>query len=155
MNNSSRFRYLYLREKSSNPKGRGFPVACVAISIDRNENTVRYGVATLHPTDRTSFSKEQGRSLAVGRLMTNEKVLRLEKAYNLNHTTWQVMSDLSKRKDIPTRTKKAVRRWLASAALSDLRSVSGITDEFDDYDYEQDSYPSGPYSGTSGHYEMD
>lgn len=150
--NNSRFRYLYLREKSPSDQGRGFPVACVAIHIDRNEKTVSYGVATLHPTDRSSFSKEQGRSLAVGRLMLEQKVLHLEKSYNLNHTTWQVMSDLSKRKDIPTRTKKAVRRWLASASLNELRtiSVSGITDDYDDME-DVDSWR----SKSSGTYEMD
>lgn len=118
-------RYVYLREKSNNFKAngepaKGFPVATVALSIDRNTNKIKYGVATVHPSDKKSFSKETGRSLATGRLTLQGKELVMPKnSYNnMNDILRLIFKEMSEDKKTPTRARRAIARWMQESEIN-------------------------------------
>lgn len=121
---SQDFKYIYLRDKelSLGENRRGFPVACIAILVDRNANEIHYGLATVHPDDRSShYNRENGKALAVGRLMLRHNVLEMpKKTYvSMRDVTRMIMADIAKQKDSPTRAKKAAKRWMKFAEEAD------------------------------------
>lgn len=131
--NSNNFRFLYLREKPTRENDRGFPIACVAMRVDRNTNTVSYGVTTCHASDQKNwFSRKHGRELAVGRLMLNQNTLTLpkNKYHNFHDITWMLLVALQQDKSVPRKTQKAIKRWLDMAQEIDFNSASN--DEMED-----------------------
>lgn len=113
MNTPSKYRFFYLREKSQSNNIKGFPVACIALNVDRNRNTVNYGLATVHPDDKKSFTKAHARELAVGRLEYRNVSLSLPKGQyqNMSDVIRMILSDLNAQSSTPIRTKKAISRW--------------------------------------------
>src|ERR1700743_2386937 len=115
------YRFAYLREKSIvSPLGqelKGFPVACIAMVIDRNEHKVKYGLITIHPTDKISFSKEHGRSMAVERLHTQGKEVNIPKGdySNIHDVIRLIVSDIADNEGTPSRTKRAAKRWIKNS----------------------------------------
>jgi hypothetical protein len=49
---------------------RGSPIACVASRVDRTENIIQYGLASVHGK-LDAFDYKKGRQIALGRLKTN------------------------------------------------------------------------------------
>lgn len=142
---SNDYRYVYLREKVKNgmPGHRGFPVACVAMSIDRNSNTVAYGVTTVHPTDKKGFYvSNDGRALAVGRLIIEGKSFSYPKRqyHNINDITNLLMGHLLLDKTLPTRTRKALKLWLKTHGKYESSALPTLRDNFDyaREEYEED-----------------
>ena len=91
------YRYYYLRDKSrghNRPDGtpsRGVPLACLYTVVNRNDNTVKYALASVHPRD--SFVKAKARQIAQGRLETNPIVLQ-GVPENGHQITQKVMQDI-------------------------------------------------------------
>ena len=98
-------RIMYLRDENSNPVG------CVAISLSKNRDTIRYQMSVLNPVDK--FERSLARHIALGRLL--EKPLRV-KGIGEAQKSWQiteaVMKDILSSKTAPARAKKAAKMWL-------------------------------------------
>ena len=122
MNNDIRF--LYLREESTNPNGKGFPVACICLRVDRNSNSVSYGISTVHPKDKLGeYNRALARELAFGRMALHKKMITLPRGeyHNMHDITWMVFDQLATDKTIPKRAQKAMTRWLSDASIKDFR----------------------------------
>jgi|GEM_PF-2732673 len=99
-------RVMYLRDERYNPVG------CVAISLTKNRQTVRYQLSVLNPVDK--FERSLARHIALGRLV--EKPIRLhgfDGNQDNNEITYAVMQSILESKTVPTRAKKAAKLWLA------------------------------------------
>ena len=110
---SETFRYMYLRDQNK------FPVACVAYLIDRNDNKANYGIATFNPDDKhVTFDRTFLREIAVGRLALYRKIAHYpSKQYNsLAQINVAIVQAISKERELPKRTRKAVDLWLQDAA---------------------------------------
>lgn len=110
---SETFRYMYLRDQNK------FPVCCISYLVDRNECKATYGVATFNPDDKhVSFDRTFLREVAVGRLALYRKVAYYpSKQYNsLARINVAIVQAMAQEKDLPKRTRKAVKAWLDNAS---------------------------------------
>jgi len=96
---------MYLRDKKYNPIG------CVAISLTKNREVVRYQLSVVNPVDK--FEKSLARHIALGRLLENPVRLRGFSGDQDNFAiTKSVMLDILNSKTAPARAKKAAKNWL-------------------------------------------
>jgi hypothetical protein len=98
-------RYLYLRHNDKTPH------SCIAMSVDRSTNTLRFQVSTCH--SQTSFNRARARSLSYGRLLVESHNLYLPStsvsAHEINSL---IMSAIVEGGSFTTKTKRAAQRWL-------------------------------------------
>ena len=118
-------RYFYVRgpaPKGTTKKGeklKGKPLACIASTLDRETNTLSFGMAVCHPKD--ACSKQLFRTIALGRLQENPVVLTEVKpeAKAITVKLMERLADVSfevpwtKNHRVPGQVKKAVERWLS------------------------------------------
>lgn len=98
-------RIMYLRDSQYSPIG------CVAISLTKSRQTVRYQFSVVNPVDK--FERSLARHIALGRLL--EKPVRLT-GFTGEQNNWEitkaVMQSILKSKESPARAKKAAKNWL-------------------------------------------
>jgi len=98
-------RVMYLRDERYNPVG------CVAISLTKNRQTVRYQLSVVNPVDK--FERSLARHIALGRLLENPIRLKGFSGEQDNHDiTRAVMQSILQSKTAPARARKAARLWL-------------------------------------------
>lgn len=107
-------RVMYLRDEKYNPVG------CVAVSLTKNRQTVRYQLSVVNPVDK--FERSLARHIALGRLL--EKPIRLSgfDGKQSNHVIINaVMASILSSKTTPARAKKAAKLWLQCNSLITVR----------------------------------
>lgn len=141
------FRFLYLRDSIKSTRtdltnktvtSRGFPVACIAIRIDRNSNTIYYGVSTVHPKDKNAdYDRALARELAVGRLILTKKTVQYQGfKYNSLHDLMRLLvTHLISDKSLPKQTRKALMNWVKDDNAMDKKFSSNLELDDDTFDY--------------------
>lgn len=126
---SSRVRYMYLRDEHRNPIG------CVAIWLHRKKGYLEYQVSVVNPVDRVDplsgksvpFNRNVARDLALGRLVSQGLMVRIDGDATMNEITHAVMSDLANLfapafpGDIPNRAIRAAKLWLKNNIREQLQ----------------------------------
>jgi hypothetical protein len=98
-------RIMYLRDEHYRPVG------CIALSINKDRNRIRYQVSVLNPVD--NFERSLARHIALGRLVEKPFVIRgLNGDENNHEISTYVMNDIVKNSKLPSRAKKAAALWL-------------------------------------------
>ena len=101
-----RRRIMYLRDDNYQPVG------CLAISVSKNQKQVRYQLSVVNPVDK--FERSLARHIALGRLL--EMPFRVE-GFDGSQNGWEVttavMRHILQTDAVPTRAKKAAKRWLS------------------------------------------
>lgn len=111
---------MYLRDEHRNPIG------CVAIWLHRKKEYLEYQVSVVNPVDRVDplsgksvpFNKNMARDLALGRLVSQGLLVRMDGNATMNEITHIVMGDIAKQPvplfpgEIPNRAIRAAKLWL-------------------------------------------
>lgn len=117
-------KFYYLRDKKNRQvkdngeHTRGNPIAIIATEVNVEEKTVRYAVASTHPTDH--FVKARGRQIVKGRLEVTPiqlTALDSEAICSGHEITKAVMLDIvtSGKERSYTKTWRAAKSWLKEA----------------------------------------
>jgi hypothetical protein len=108
-------RIMYLRNSKK------FPMACIAIALDRPNGAISYQYSVFNPEDH--FDKRMARELALGRLISRPvKITDQDSEINFNQISWAVMEHLSQSKTAPTRAVRAAKRWLKTPKTTNKTS---------------------------------
>lgn len=102
-------RYFYIRNKNK------FPVACVAMTLDRESNLIHYGLSTHAPGD--NFNRKFARELAKVRMEKHNKTVAItqqEETKSFRGVLRSLLLHLMDEKELPTRTRKAIKLWFNS-----------------------------------------
>lgn len=97
-------RVMYLRSMD------GQPVGCLAIVVDRANETASYQLSVLNPADR--FNRKVARQLALGRLLEVPRTVGVRKNATMHDISRAIMKHLIAVKETPTRAVKAAKFWL-------------------------------------------
>ncbi len=163
-------RFTYLRDKNNVAFG------CLAVSLDRDSNTISYGLSVCHSTDDV-YDRHYGRSKAEGRLNAEPeliKFVRLDQC-SAHDITRHVMYDIYQQRDVlgkdqfgeftihglPQRARDCAKAWLKNYAepASSLESYFGDPDsegyeleDYNDYDDEdlESAFDRGEQAWTGG-----
>jgi hypothetical protein len=105
-------RIMFLRDASYRPVG------CVAISLDRRNHRLNYGISVLNPADK--FDRKLARQLAIGRLVEVPFMVALKRDEELNmHViSERVMKHVAYGAGAPSRAVRAAKLWLLDQGYS-------------------------------------
>jgi hypothetical protein len=106
-------RFLYLR----NVRGNAF--ACLAVSLDRKNNSISYGLSTCNPHDK--FDKSLAKRIASSRLDKQPSVIEYVRLADITcheitrHVMYTVMNDrpVFDHEGAPQKVRIAARLWLS------------------------------------------
>lgn len=106
-------RIMYLRDSytvgQNGDINAGQPVGCLAIKLNKDNDTLEYQMSVLNPEDK--FSRKVARQVAIGR-MTKPIVLSIAKDSTMHEISEQIMLDVAQNSKAPSRARKAARLWL-------------------------------------------
>jgi len=103
----SNTRIMFLRDANDRPVG------CLAISVDRRNHRVDYGISVLNPADK--FDRKMARQLAIGRMVEtpfHTYLMKKDKELNMHHISDCVMMHVAYVSGAPSRAVKAAKYWL-------------------------------------------
>lgn len=95
---------MFLRDKNY------FPSGCLAISVDRSKQEVKYQLSVLNPKDR--FDRSLARSIALGRLVEKPVTISVPNDATMHQISEAVMRDIVSGTKVPARAVKSAKLWL-------------------------------------------
>lgn len=106
-------RIMFLRDANDRPVG------CLAISVDRRNHRLNYGISVLNPADK--FDRKVARQLAIGRLVEVPftVALKRDEELNMHVISERVMKHVAYGSGAPSRAVKAAKYWLLYQGYSD------------------------------------
>lgn len=113
-------KFLYVRNSKK------FPVACIAYSLDKSNDTITYGLSIYNPSD--TFDREMARNVAEGRMLKRGRVIPCqveEKPHQkIMDDLWALITgamgesfDGSLGTNPTSHLIKAVRNWVSSIVI--------------------------------------
>ena len=105
-------RIMFLRDSQYRPVG------CVAISVDRRNHRLNYGISVLNPADK--FDRKVARQLAIGRLVEVPFAVafKRDEELTMHVISERVMKHVAYGSGAPSRAVKAAKLWLFDQGYS-------------------------------------
>ena len=88
-------------------------VGCLAMSVDRITNRVRYALSVVHDTD--TFDRQYAQELAFRRLRETPREVALPPEANGHQISMAVLRNVSRWSEAPTKARAAADKWLRLA----------------------------------------
>lgn len=125
-------RIMFLRDVNYKPCG------CIAITVNRGNNTAQFQVSVLNPIDR--FDRKVARQLALGRMLEVPITVSIPANASMHDITEAVMAHIFDNKTkFPARAVKGAKLWLHYNGRS-LSSSFEWTPSKEDLDVWQDVF---------------
>ena len=102
-------RFIYLRNEKKTP------IACLAVSYNRDSKSVSYGISTQNPKD--TFDRTIAKTIATGRLINKPITIDLssETKITAHIITRRIIENITATNDVPVRTFQAATQWLINS----------------------------------------
>jgi hypothetical protein len=115
---NSKVRYMYVRDANWDPVG------CIAITVNRSQYRVVYGLSVRNPADaidtlnrRVKFDRKAAQSLALQRLLENPQHSYISKSATQHEISGAVMQGIIASGSAPSRAVRFAKNWLQMAAI--------------------------------------